>query len=135
MKRAPILGQVDPDLACAVALGLVEWPRVEVRLEAITVHDTEMRVVGTVSDWLTPEDALDAATHTYLSARREAGLTTMRRPGQAPWVAAAAIKTRDLANKRAVEARDLGRALLIERGVLEHAREAGLTVLGEVGPQ
>jgi hypothetical protein len=131
MKRTPILGQVDPDLACAVALGLVEWPRVVVSLEAITVHDAEMRAVGTVSDWLTREDALDAATHIYLAARREAGLTTMRRPGQSPWVAAAAIKTRDLANKRAVQARDLGRALLIERGVLAHAREAGLKVLGD----
>jgi Reverse transcriptase (RNA-dependent DNA polymerase) len=38
---------------------------------------------------------------------------------------------RELANKRAVQARDLGRALLIERGVLVHAREAGLKVLGD----
>jgi hypothetical protein len=131
MKRNFILGRLDPDLACAIALGLVEWPRVVANLEAVTLHDEGMRPVGTVNGWLDLNDPLDAATHAYLAARREASQTTMRRPGQSPWVAASATKTRELANKRAVEARDRGRSLLLERGVLASAKRLGLKVLGD----
>jgi hypothetical protein len=127
--RPLILGQLDPDLACAIALGLVEHPRVVANQEAVTVHDACMRPLGTARNWLDPEDALDAATHDYLGARREAGLTTVPRPGQSAWGAASAARTRDLATRRAVQARQVGLRLLAERGTLAHARAAGLNVL------
>jgi hypothetical protein len=126
MSREPILGHVDRDHACAVALGLVEDARVVVILEALTVHDAQMRTLGTVRDWLLGNDPLDAATREYLSAGREVSQASGVRLRQSPWQTAASIKARDPANRRAREARDLGRALLAERGFLAHARRAGL---------
>jgi hypothetical protein len=129
MSRGLILGQLDPDLACAVALGLVESPRVAANPEAVTVLDASMRPVGTVRGWLDGDDPLDVATREYLQARREANLTTTPRPGQAPWMATAAIRTRDAANQRAREARERARALLNQRGTFATARAAGLPVI------
>ena len=129
MSRGLILGQLDKDLACAVALGLVESPRVAANPEAVTVHDAHMRPLGTVRGWLEGDDPLDVATREYLQARREANLTTTPRPGQAPWMAAAAIRTRDAANQRARTARERARALLGQRGTFAAARAAGLTVI------
>jgi hypothetical protein len=130
MSRDRILGQLDRDLACAVALGLVEDPRVVANLDVITLHDAFMRPLGAERDWLRGDDPLDAATRDYLQARREAAMTTVYRPGQSAWGAASAIKARDGATSRARQARDLGRALLAERGVLARARQAGLKLLG-----
>jgi hypothetical protein len=129
MSRGLILGQLDQDLACAVALGLVENPRVAANPDAITVHDGAMRPLGTVRGWLDGDDPLDGATRDYLQARREANATTAPRPGQAPWVAAAAIRTRDGANQRARAARERARDLLAQRGTFAQARAAGLKVL------
>ena len=129
MARGLILGQLEPDTACAVALALVEMPRVVVSLEAVTLHDAHMRPLGTARDWLT-DDPLDAAVRDYLRAKREANMTTARRPNQPPWVAAAAVKTRDQATHRALAARDAGRLLLEERGFFAKARKAGLKVIG-----
>ena len=130
MSRDLILGQLDPDLACAVALGLVEHPRVAVSLEGLTLLDGSLQPVATVRDWLAADDPLDAATRAYLAARREATMTTVRRPGQSGWAAASVIKARDTANTRAAQARDLGRSLLAQRGVLAQARQLGLKMLG-----
>jgi hypothetical protein len=129
MSRGLILGQLDQDLACAVALGLVENPRVAANPEAVTVHDGHMRPLGTVRGWLDGDDPLDVATREYLRARQEANLTTTPRPGQAPWMAAAAIRTRDAANQRAQAARQRARALLDQRGTFAAARAAGLKVI------
>jgi hypothetical protein len=130
MSRGLILGQLDRDLACAVALGLVESPRVAANPDAVTVLDAHMRPVGTLRGWLDGDDPLDAATRDYLRARTEANLTTTPRPGQAPWVAAAAIRTRDAANQRARAARERARDLLAQRGTFAQAHAAGLPVLG-----
>ena len=130
MSQPLILQQLDRDLACAVALALVEHPRVVASLEAVTLHDAQMRPLGTERDWLRGDDALVKATRDYLGARREANQATVRRPGQTGWAAASGIKARDAATARAVQARELGRGLLAERGVLARARAAGLKVLG-----
>jgi hypothetical protein len=124
-----ILGQLDRDLACAVALGLVESPRVAANPDAVTVLDEYMRPVGTVRGWLDGDDPLDVATREYLRARIEAYQTTRPRPGQPPWMAAAAIRTRDAANQRARAARDRAREALAQRGTLDTARAAGLPVI------
>ena len=130
MAREPILGQLDPDLACAIAAGLVEDRRVVVNLDAITLYDAHMQPVGTRSGWLTGTDPLDAATRDYLSARRDAILAGSRGPGGSAWVAAGVARKRDEANRKAVEAKVRIRKLLEERGVLRRARAAGLAVVG-----
>ncbi len=129
MRHDLILGQLDRDLACAIALNLVEEPGVVANLESITLHDSHMRPLGTVRDWLS-DDSLDVATRDYLHARREASTAGMRRPGQTGWAVASGIKARDAANERARLARDLGRTLLVERGILAAAKRAGLKLLG-----
>jgi hypothetical protein len=130
MNRDRILGQLDRDLACAIALGLVEGPHVVANLESVSLHDEPMRLLGSVRNWLDGDDPLDAATRDYLRAKRDASAAAVRRPGQAPWGMAAAVKARDLANERARQARDLGRMLLAERGVLAQARRAGMKLVG-----
>jgi hypothetical protein len=127
--RSPILGQFDRDLACAVALSLVEYPHIIANLNALTLLDAGMRPVGTEHDWLRGDDPLDVATREYLAARRDASLASVRRPGQTGWASASAVKTREEANSRARRARDLGRSLLIERGVIAHARRTGLKLI------
>jgi hypothetical protein len=129
MSRGLILGQLDRDLACAIALGLVESPRVAANPDAITVHDGAMRPLGTVRGWLDGDDPLDGATRDYLQARCEAYATTTPRPGQPPWMAAAAVRTRDGANQRARTARELARDLLTQRGTFTQARAAGLKAI------
>ncbi|MFL5245082.1 MAG: hypothetical protein ACJ8FY_23515 [Gemmataceae bacterium] len=133
MPRDLILGKLDPDLACAIALGLVEHNFIVANLEAITLHDEDFQTLGQQRDWLTDEDPLDVATHDYLAARREALFAGHHGEGDNAWAAAAAIGTREEANRRAVEAREAGRAILEERRVLESARAAGMTVFGDSG--
>jgi hypothetical protein len=129
MSRGLLLGHVPRDVACAVALGVVEDPRVVVTLEAVTLYDAAHRPLGTLPNWLAGDDPLDVATRDYLRARQEASMTTVRRPGQTAWNYATGAKTRDAANGRAREARERGRALLAERGVLAYARGAGLKLI------
>ncbi len=124
-----LLGAVPHELACAVALGIVEDPRIAAGPEAVTVYDARMRQLGTVPNWLAGNDPLDAATRDYLEARREATMTTVRRPGQSAWNFASATRARDGANERARQARALGRGLLAERGVLAYAQGNGLRVI------
>jgi hypothetical protein len=129
MNREMILGQIHPDMACAIALGILEDTRVTVNLEAITVHDTQMRPIGTVRNWLSDDDPLDLATHEYLQARRQAAMTDPL-PRQGAWAAASSQKNREDALERAKRARDRGNSLLAERGVLAHARRSGLKLIG-----
>ena len=129
MTREMILGCLDPDLACAIALGFVENHQVVANLGAVTVHDVAMRPLGTKPDWLNGDDPLDAATREYLSARRDALLAGSRGPGASAWGAAGIARKRDEANRKALEARARARQLLEERGVLEGARAAGFRVV------
>jgi hypothetical protein len=126
MQRLPILGQLDRDLACAIALGLIEDPHVAASPEAITLLDMNMRPLGTERDWLAGDDPLDVATRDYLVARREAATASVRRPGQTGWGSASAIKARDGTAGRARAAHELGRLLLAQRGVLANAPGAAL---------
>jgi hypothetical protein len=128
-NRTPILGQLDRDVACAVALAIVEHPNVIANLDSVTLLDASMRPLGTEPNWLGGDDPLDTLTRDYLRARREASTASVRRPGQTGWAAASAVKTRDEAIRRAQQARERGRALLVERGVIAGARQAGLKVL------
>jgi hypothetical protein len=130
MARDLILGRLHQDMACAIALTIVENPHVVANLEAITLHDTAMRPLGTVRNWLTDTDPLDQATREYLSAKREASMVPARRPGQSDWVTVSGVKKRESATQRACRARELGRALLAERGILTQARKAGLSLIG-----
>jgi hypothetical protein len=130
MTRERILGVLDPDLACAVAVGLVEHRLVAANLEAVTVHDARMQPVGTRRDWLDGADPLDVATREYLTARRDATLAGSRGPGSSAWGAAGVAKKRDEANRKANEARLRVKALLEQRGVLARARAEGLPVVG-----
>jgi hypothetical protein len=130
MQQDLLFGRLHPDLACAIALSIVEDPRVIANAEAISLHDQAGQLLGCIRDWLQEGDPLHQATREYLLARREASQTTVRRPWQSSWAAASAARVRDAANNRALQAKDRARALLAERGVLTHARQAGLTLLG-----
>src|ERR1700732_1069868 len=66
MSSELILGRVHPDLACAVALAIVEDPSIVATVEALTVHGPGMRPLGTVRGWLRADDPLHAATNQYL---------------------------------------------------------------------
>lgn len=128
MSRDLILGELHPDLVCAVALGIVEHPRVVLTLEAVTLNDARLQSLGTQTNWLGTDDPLDMITREYLQARREAMQASAKRPGGS-WEAAKASKAREAANMRATQAKARGRSLLAERGVLAHARRLGLVVM------
>jgi hypothetical protein len=130
MNHELILSSVHPDLACAVALGLVENSRLVAGVDAVTVLDAHRQPLGTIRDWLRADEPLHEATREYLLDRREANLTSVRRPGQSGWAAASTARTRDVATQRACQARERARTLLAERGVFDLARRAGLPVLG-----
>src|SRR5258708_3354727 len=115
MGRGLLCNVLDRDLACAVALGLVDRPGVVVNPQTITLQDAERRPAGSVTDWLQGEDPLDVATREYLQARQEAILSGPK-PNAKPWEATARTKAREAANQRAIAARTRGRALLEERG-------------------
>lgn len=120
----------DFDLACAVALGFVEHPRMTVNLSQMTVLDHRGQPVATFRDWLSQFDKLHAVVRDYLSARQEAQQATAKSSGfmGGGWTTATAIKTRDTANARANAAKASGRQHLMERGVLTRAKGLGLRV-------
>src|SRR5262245_59888272 len=122
MARDLILNKLDPDLACAIALGYVEHNFIVANLDGITIHDADFEILGQQTDWLTEDDPLDIATRDYLSARREALLSGYHHEEDNAWAAAAAMGTREEANRRAITARAAGKALLEERRVLESAK-------------
>src|SRR5260221_7537045 len=69
MSRGLILNQLDRDLACAIALGIVEQPSVVANADNITLQDAQTRIIGTEPGWLNGDDPLDAVTRAYLIAR------------------------------------------------------------------
>jgi hypothetical protein len=127
VARDPILGQLHPDLACAIALGVVDHSHVSVTVDALTLYDTHLRTSRSQTGWLDGDDPLDAATRDFLAARQEA-MRNAPRPAQSGWAAASAVKARESANARAVQAKARAWQLLQERGVVSHARRAGLVV-------
>ena len=127
MARDLILGQLLPDLACAIALGFVEDPRVTITLDAITLADPRTRMTRTQNDWLSAADPLDLLTRQYLSARLEA-MKSVLRPGMPPWDRTRLIKAREVATSLALQAKTQAGQLLEDRGVLIAARKLGLKV-------
>jgi hypothetical protein len=115
MARDLILGQLHPDLACAIALGFLENPQATVTLDVFTLFDPRLRTSRAHSGWLSTDDPLDVATREYLAAKRDTTLASPR-TGQSGWAAASTIKKREEASKRAIEARARGLQLLQERG-------------------
>jgi hypothetical protein len=128
MSRDPILGRLDRDLACAIALGFVDYPLLAVSPEAATLHDEAMRELGTVKGWLDGDDPLDVAAREYLTGRRAAMLAGTRLGGGG-WRASAAIRDREQGNRLANAAKVRGRQLLDERGTLACARTVGMRVI------
>ena len=120
-------GTLHPDVACAIALGVVDNPNVTASLDALIVIDPRLRTSRTQTGWLNGTDPLLIATRAYLTARRDAMLNGPR-PAQSGWAASSAVKARETANTRALQARGAALKLLQERGVLHHARRAGMTV-------
>ena len=72
MRPDMIFGQMPRDLACAIALGMVEAPRVGINVQSITLLDAQMRPADKVDNWLDGDDPLDVATRDYLRARQNA---------------------------------------------------------------
>src|SRR5208282_5305993 len=108
MNREPILAQLDRDLACAVALGFIDMPRVVATLDSISLHDERMQPIGKESGWLAGDDPLDVATREYLLARRDLNMSTTRKHGQSGWAQSSAIKIREEALKKSAQARQTG---------------------------
>ena len=116
------------DVACAVALGLVEHPSVNVNYTTIVFIDPESRSEYRQSDWLDCSDPLHRATQDYLEARDEIlrSQSTYQRAG---WSNIGASRSRELAAKRAKDARSRGIAIVHERKVVDVAKAAGFNVL------
>jgi len=133
MRTPLILGKIDRDLACAIALAFVEWPRVVANLHALTLCDERMQTVGSDPNWLQGDDPLDEVVREYLSARQEAMKTSQKSSYGHAWSASSASRTRDVANQRAIAARARGAKLLAERGTLAAARQQGLHVVDNAG--
>jgi hypothetical protein len=127
MIGSPPSATLHPDVACAIALGVVDDPNVTASLETLTVVDARLRTTHSQPGWLDGADALSVATREYLTARRDAMLNGPRRT-QSGWAASAAIKARETANIRANQARNTALKILQDRGVLHHARRNGMTV-------
>jgi hypothetical protein len=130
MPRELILNKLDPDLACAIALGLVEHNFIQANLESITIRDADFQILGQQADWLTEDDPLDVATRAFLVARHQALLAGHHGESDDAWAAAQAIGTREEANRQAIQARLTAKAILDERRILESAKAAGMTVFG-----
>ena len=118
---------LHPDVACAIALGVVDNPNVTASLDALVVVDARTRTTRTETGWLAGADVLVVATREYLTARRDAMLNAPRST-QSGWAASATVKARETANIRANQARNAALKILQDRGVLHHARRAGMTV-------
>lgn len=123
-----ILGKLDPDVACAIALEIVECPRVGVCLEGVTLYNERLERIAVERDWLLPDDELHQATRDYLVARRAMHRAAPRPGDYGSWAAATAARTRQQAITQALEARLKARLLLIERGIISTARKSGMTV-------
>ncbi len=118
----------DFDLACAVALGLVEHPRLHANARQVTLLDQRGQALSVHPNWLSPADPLQQLTLDYLRARDEAHRTTDR-PTHGGWSAAAGVKVREDAVLRANTAKRQATELLAERGVLVRAKNLGLRIV------
>ncbi|MBY0525544.1 MAG: hypothetical protein K2R98_19220 [Gemmataceae bacterium] len=119
---------LDHDLACAVALGIVEHRWVRVTLEAITLLDARMQLHKVEAEWLTGDDPLKEATRRYLEARRALSRGTIAGPSGA-WSMAAAARARDASLRQALEAKSAARRFLVERDAFARAKALGMTIL------
>src|SRR5262245_11431405 len=109
---------IDLDLACAVAVNLVEHPMLRVTPVAVTLLDARQQTVDQVSGWASAADPLHMLARDYLMARRDAMLATTKGTGS-HWGYSGAARGRDLANRKAIQAKNQARTLLEERGVLQ----------------
>jgi hypothetical protein len=116
VRRGPLLGGLDRDLACAIALGFVTDPHVIADPEMIWILDADRRPLASQSRWLNTPDPLDVATREYLAPRR---------------ALAGNHRDRGAATRKVFAAKAHVRRLLEARGVLRKARDAGLAVVGE----
>ena len=129
MPRDPILGLLDRDIACAIALGVVESPLVTITPEAVGIIDPRTRATRTLAGWLDGSDPLDVAVREFLQARKDAMRAAPSGAGGA-WSSASTIKNRDAANQKAIAAKNRALAFVKERNVVQSARLAGFRVMG-----
>lgn len=118
----------DFDLACAVALGLVEHPRLLANARQVTLTDQRGQTLSVHPNWLSPADPVQQLTLEFLRAREEAQKTTAK-PAYGGWNATAGVKVRDEAVMRANAAKRQAAMLLAERGALTRASTLGLRIL------
>jgi hypothetical protein len=120
----------DFDLACAVALGFVEHPRLVVNLHQLTLLDQRGQPAATYRDWLSQLDKLHIVVREFLSAKTIAQQATAQSTGfgSAGWGMAATARTRDGANTKAISLKAEARQHLAERGVFVRAKGLGLRV-------
>ena len=121
---------VDLDLACAVALGIVEAPRMVVNLHQINVLDQRGTIMQSATNWIIPSDPLHQLTRHYLEARTEAQKASSSNTYMKGYGNSTGIKSRDEANQRANLAKSKARQLLAEHGVLARAQSLGYRLLG-----
>ena len=118
----------DTDLACAIALGFVEHPRLIVNRLQITVLDHRGQPVENHPGWLSTFDKLHQIVADFLAARDEATKANARTGyGNAGVGAAAQVKSREAANTKAIHLKSTARAMLAERGVIAKAKTLGLS--------
>lgn len=121
---------VDLDLACAVALGIVEAPRWIVNQQQINILDPRGATLQSANNWLIASDPLHQLTKHYLDARTEAQKASSANTYMKGYGNSTGIKTRDEANQRANLAKCKARQLLAEHGVLARAQSLGFRVQG-----
>ncbi|MFT3880464.1 MAG: hypothetical protein QM703_12480 [Gemmatales bacterium] len=120
---------LDADLACAIALGVVENSRMVTTIQQVNVLDSSGLVVPH-KNWLRETDPLHQLTKQYLQAKAESQQSGVHQRPQAGWNMEAALKARDQANERAMLILIQARQLLEARGVLKRAKLEGLRILG-----
>jgi hypothetical protein len=125
-RTMPVTIDIDYDLACAVALGLIDSDRLVATAHQLTVLDPSARAVGVYSHWLRSDDPLHRATSDYFTARAAAVETPTTKSGITSWLRRDSQQAASPSLDRATRAKQLARKLLTERGVFARAARLGL---------
>lgn len=121
-----MLPLLDSELACAVALGVVEHPRLIANVYQITLLDHRGQALACLQDWLQESDRLHQLTKVNLKARAEAQQANVHYDCKSCWSASSATMTSDTATQLVIQTRTLSKQLLAKRGVFTKAQSLGL---------
>lgn len=128
---APLVAQptaVEHDVACGIALGVIDGGATTVTLETITRFDPTTRKHVSRTGWLQVYDTFGELTRECLLTRQKI-LAATPRPNAPAWERARQIKEREEASTRFIRLRTEALRLLETRGVLAHARRVGMKIL------